>query len=358
MTQIRVTPAELRSVAEQLELAARRISSATNTVDQTIKGAIQGDHFKGVRAQEIIVRYQHIAPTMDTWQQQLMYFADMLQIAADRFEEADNRANASMEEPFLDGLLLFDGDGKLIIPDGTFREKVSYLRNLASKIRDAIRRVIEHIRNTPAGRELLNECEKNGLRLEVGGKFVGGDPNGKIVKISLGYIDGLGTSDGNTMGQASQSRRTIKLDNVDMMDNDVLLETLSHELQHQLDYKQGLVSRQINDTSDISKNALDSAETRAQLISMIEHDVDIRAKTEIRAWERGESVVDGTGYNVNDPLTDSDVTNFFREHENYRENYQEYYTELVRDATGDDSVIVRIDGNGNVTFRHLQVGGW
>lgn len=89
MAQIRVVPAELRSAAEQIEAAAQRFASAVETTDQQMKNLIYGGLFDGMRARELFARYQRMYPTMEAWPHQLQRFADMLQQAAQIFEEAD-----------------------------------------------------------------------------------------------------------------------------------------------------------------------------------------------------------------------------------------------------------------------------
>jgi hypothetical protein len=89
MPEIKITPAELRTLADALESNALRIKQGANETGRTIEGAISGGVFSGIRAENLIGRFRQTQPTMEVWPNQLTQFASMLRDAADAFTQAD-----------------------------------------------------------------------------------------------------------------------------------------------------------------------------------------------------------------------------------------------------------------------------
>lgn len=89
MTEIRVTPSQLRQVADAIDSAAQQVGSSVTEVTHTVNAAVAGGHFKGSSANNLMNRFRVLHGTMEDWQPFLMQFALMLRAAANHFEEAD-----------------------------------------------------------------------------------------------------------------------------------------------------------------------------------------------------------------------------------------------------------------------------
>lgn len=87
--QIRVTPAQLRELADTLENKATRIEQRVENTSQIVESAIVRSFFAGHLATQLITRYRQVHSTMETWPGYLTQFAQRLREAADAFEQAD-----------------------------------------------------------------------------------------------------------------------------------------------------------------------------------------------------------------------------------------------------------------------------
>lgn len=90
MTDIFIRPLELRQISEQLKSSAKKIDMALQTIDNDIL-SLKGDKFLGNRATVVQIHYAPKRDALLKAKEIVTYFAEDLQYAATRFEQADRR---------------------------------------------------------------------------------------------------------------------------------------------------------------------------------------------------------------------------------------------------------------------------
>lgn len=106
MGQIRVTPAELRRIADSIDRSARVVEDRVSATGQIIGPLIQNGVFRGNLASSLMTGYEQTRPTMEKWPHDMRNFSAMLRLAADKFEEADQQHAAR-----IGGALALEGTG-------------------------------------------------------------------------------------------------------------------------------------------------------------------------------------------------------------------------------------------------------
>lgn len=89
MTDILVKPQELRRAAQQLRASAKKIFGATDGVSKVVLGSALRLVFTGNRASALMKRYLSKAGELATFDDLVVKFANDLEQAANRFEQAD-----------------------------------------------------------------------------------------------------------------------------------------------------------------------------------------------------------------------------------------------------------------------------
>lgn len=93
MTDILVRPQELRQTAQQLRASAKKISDATGSVGKVVLGSALSLVFSGNRASALMQRYRAKEGELAAFDDLVVKFANDLEQAANRFEQADNLIN-------------------------------------------------------------------------------------------------------------------------------------------------------------------------------------------------------------------------------------------------------------------------
>lgn len=89
MSDILVTPPQLRLIADQIQQRAKTVQAAIDAVDNQIK-ALGPSRFEGIRADTVRARYNRNRQNFYNFKPILDRFAATLQEAAARFAGADN----------------------------------------------------------------------------------------------------------------------------------------------------------------------------------------------------------------------------------------------------------------------------
>lgn len=103
MTDILVRPQKLRQTAQQLRASAKKISGATGDVGKVVLGSALRLVFTGNRASALMKRYLSKAGELAAFDDLVMKFANDLEQAANRFEQADKQsvgARSGIPVPF------------------------------------------------------------------------------------------------------------------------------------------------------------------------------------------------------------------------------------------------------------------
>lgn len=127
---IKVTPQDLRTAADSIEASIKSIQQDVEAIDDAVRQVRGLKHLEGERAARLLTRYEQTYPVMEAWPNRLLGFAQMLRETAQRFEEADRKAQygltgnapntVSLEDIFrlLPGLLPPGFDWSEFIKDG------------------------------------------------------------------------------------------------------------------------------------------------------------------------------------------------------------------------------------------------
>jgi uncharacterized protein YukE len=91
MTDILVRPQELRQTAQQLRASAKKISDATGSVGKVVLGSALSLVFSGNRASALMQRYRAKEGELAAFDDLVVKFANDLEQAANRFEQADKQ---------------------------------------------------------------------------------------------------------------------------------------------------------------------------------------------------------------------------------------------------------------------------
>jgi WXG100 family type VII secretion target len=88
MSEILITPSQIRATADQVRQHAKTVQTAIDAVDTAIK-ACGPSKFEGNRADTLRARYSRNRQKFYNFKPMLEKFATLLQEAANRFEAAD-----------------------------------------------------------------------------------------------------------------------------------------------------------------------------------------------------------------------------------------------------------------------------
>ncbi len=93
---VRVKPAQLRAIADDLEAHAAGLERSVEATAQRINQLLQGAGFVGQLAAALGTRYRQTQNSMEAWPGLFRQFASFLRDAADRFQTADQTAGGSV----------------------------------------------------------------------------------------------------------------------------------------------------------------------------------------------------------------------------------------------------------------------
>lgn len=133
MSNIQISPPELREIARQIAHSAQHIDSLVDNTNEQVRGAIIGELLKGHLSADIIRRYMQHTGQMEAWSKDMGTFAHFLTDIADAFEAADRQPQ---------GAAITSGVGKAVA-EKLHREQIG---ELAAEAEKALRRA-KQIRN-------------------------------------------------------------------------------------------------------------------------------------------------------------------------------------------------------------------
>lgn len=261
----------------------------------------------------------HFLENIQSWKQisssrlaDLQILGDRLAAERDQWLQADNDGGNRIKVAIGD---LAKGSGIAGVLD--WLKKVTKQKEQQYSIDDAWKHMLE----TKSGKELIELAKKLGVKFILpSGKIIGeGD---YVVKIS---IEDLGPG---VEGDASAGR--IRFDQ-EVMDKaykspDHLAQVLSHEIQHQIDRKQGLLPAE-NHTEIILETLNNGNVESAE--KLLKDAIQKRAESEVRAWNRGYEVdkTDNTYEGVlnDDGKYSKSEIRFVIEKADYESNYESDY---------------------------------
>ncbi|OQA95341.1 MAG: hypothetical protein BWY25_02471 [Chloroflexi bacterium ADurb.Bin222] len=218
---------------------------------------------------------------------------------------------------------------------------------------------VDWLKNTEAGKQLIEDAQRAGIGFRLPDGQIIGDPNGRIIPINFGDTGpygGLYDPDPDGNPEMDDQAIVIADDFLSrhlMQDKAALARIIAHEMQHALDHKQGLtpgIDFEKYLTEVDGKQTLgDSQQLQQDISKMIEQEV----ATEVRAYERGDSVEYQNAYEDDGTLTAGEVKRIME-----KKDYQSYYEEWLNDHLDDYGyeVDLWVDDQGNIqtSIRPLQ----
>lgn len=326
MSDILIRPQQLRQISEQLSAGAKKISAALQAIDDDIR-SLKGDHFLGNRANAVQTHYSPKREALLKAKEIVAHFSEDLQSAATRFEQADQQGGKGLvDNPYSWGE--FSADVRDI-----FRIVAPYTEKEAA----------DYLKTTPAGKSLLNDL--------VGAKITVELPDG--TKIGYEGADGetIKVVKGDSVGGGKYSDNTITISNSILeraRSKEDLAALLAHEIQHAYDdEKSGKISlvqkQEINNY--FSKTPEEQADIRERLANELEHN---NIDSEIRAYERSNSVLDGSDYNDDGVMTANERQSVLDKQLETSRDYEKYYEETFAKSFPGAEFDVSIDSQGEV----------
>ncbi len=202
---------------------------------------------------------------------------------------------------------------------------------------------INYLEDQPAGEDLIELARENGITFQLpNGEFVGyqGD-DGEVVVIEFGDSIGGGTyiDDKITISNGILNRVRSK---------EELASVLAHEMQHAIDDNTGLRHDSIN-TDELAGYFEQSPETQQSIRERLANDLETNyLDSEIRAYQRGEAVKNGTEYQDDGVMTRQERQEILDKNINSKMDYEDHYENSLADIYPDAEFDVWLDDQGEL----------
>lgn len=326
MVDILVSPPELRQFSEQLRSSAKKIGSALQSIDNDIL-SLKGDKFLGNRANTVQAHYAPKREALLKAKDIVLHFAEDLKTMADVFERADAIGmNTFITDPY---------------SWGEFGEDVRDLFVVLAPYSES--EAADYLKNTPAGKALIDDL--------VNAKITVVLPDGTKIGYQGSDGDTITVMQGESIGGGSYINGVITIPNGiwdRARSKEYLASILAHEIQHAYDDESRSNIELIHEgelESYFSKTPEEQADLRERLANELEsNNID----SEIRAYERSNSVLDGSGYDDDGVMTGSERQSVLDKRLDFSQDYEKYYEEALSENYPGMEFDVSIDAQGEV----------
>lgn len=225
MTDILVKPQELRQAAEQLRASAKKISGATGNVAIIFLSSAFKMLFSGNRSMAILMRFMSRSGEIASFDDSVVKFADVLEQAASRFEQADQIYNNNA-----------DGSSQYNQVDLSSEQEKNFYEWL------------EVLSKSTAWKQIIDQLSRNGFAIRLpDGTIVGSsDKNARIIDIVFIQGEGIPHYD------FPNGKIVISEDFLNGNSSLEFNRTFIHELEHVSQHADGTLP-------DINQNAIQQA---------------------------------------------------------------------------------------------------
>lgn len=221
----------------------------------------------------------------------------------------------------------------------TFTEFTSGVRALFKPY--SLNEVWDYLKGTPSGKSLEDLAREHSTCFVFPDGTIVGDPNA-----ATRYTVKFGDLSNGVAGAHNRYDLTVTIDDdlLRLKDKVDLAGILGHEMQHAVDATQGNMPLYPKITGN---------ESEAQLETMMAEWIDGRVHSEVRSYERQDSINLGTSYEDDGVLTGGERIAFFKNHSSYRSSYEEHIANVVPGYTA----VISVDPkSGDLSVNLTPVG--
>jgi hypothetical protein len=231
-------------------------------------------NWQGTTRDRFVYEFDNLMASLRNLAEQASLLSLHIQREADEWELTDRDGCTAMQ-----GMLatprLIDGLRNILKPITNAIEENKRRKKIVS---DAL----THLKSTAAGKDLLDELNKNKMGLKLPDGTIIGDKRGRVIEITFKDLPGA-------LGQ--YDNRKLILNPKYLLSDRTVADTIAHEMQHAIDDKRGLLGGNL---ALANLSSLIGDKQRAE--TYIEQELNRVVASEVRAWNRGDSVLQNITY--------------------------------------------------------------